>query len=144
MFSQTVCYNLLHYMTPKVTRTFVRTDAGMSEYMRMSEERKAKGEKINPFLNWEESLIKEFKNWVIIKNDFPYDAIATTSHMISTKREVAFDWNLLNEEEIEEFNELKNNYIKQNYEVLWENLPKGQTLPGHFHLHLLVLKREDI
>jgi hypothetical protein len=131
-------------MQKKVTRTFLRTEQGMSEYMRISEERRIKGEKVNIFSEWEKSLIKEFKHWVIIKNEFPYDAIAKTSHMLSTKREVAFDWNLLNEEEIKEFNELKNNYIKENYEVLWENLPKGQTQPGHFHLHLLVLKREEL
>lgn len=130
-------------MHKKVTRTFVRTEKGMSEYIRISQERKSKGEEVNIFSNWKDSLIKEFKHWVIINNEFPYDAIATTSHMISTKRVVPFDWNLLNEEEIKEFNELKNTYIKENYEVLWENLPKGQTQPGHFHLHLLIQKREE-
>jgi hypothetical protein len=81
---------------------------------------------------------------VIIENEFPYDAIATTSHMISTKREVRLDWNLLNDDEIKEFEDIKENYLHDNYDVLWENLPKGQSIPGHFHLHLLVLKREEI
>lgn len=131
-------------MHTKVTRTFLRTDEMMSKYMQESEKRHASGTIVNPFANWNDSLVKEFQHWVIIKNDFPYDAIATISHMISTKREVAFDWDLLNEEELSEFASLKKGYIKDNYDVLFENLPKGQTFPGHFHLHLLVLKREDV
>lgn len=131
-------------MANKVTRTFLRTEEMMNKYMAISEAKKISGEKVNVFSDWQKGLIKEFKNWVIIQNEFPYDAIAETSHMLSTKRVVAFDWALLTDEEIKEFNELKNTYLKENYEVIWENLPKGQTQPGHFHLHLLVLKREEI
>jgi len=131
-------------MYTKITRTYLRTDEGMNNYMRISDERKLTSEKVKIFTDWQDSLVKEFKHWVIINNEFPYDAIATTSHMIATKREVAFDWNLLNEEELKEFTGLKNTYLKENYEVVWENLPKGQTQPGHFHLHLLVLKREEL
>lgn len=144
MFLKSVCYNLLHYMIPKVTRTFVRTDAGMSEYMRISEERKEKGIIVNPFLKWKEMLVKEFTHWAIMENEFPYDAIATTSHMLTTKRVAPFNWNSLTAEEKEEFEIIKNGYAKENYDVLWENLPRGITIPIHFHLHLLVLKREEI
>lgn len=101
------------------------------------------GEKFNnPFENWQDCLVKEFEHWVIIENEFPYDAVATTSHMISTKRMVTFDWKLLNAEEIVELQKIKEGYIKDNYDVLWENLPRGSTFPAHFHLHLMVLKRE--
>ncbi len=131
-------------MQAKVTRTFLRTEATMNEYMRVVEERKQKGIIVNPFLNWQNDLVKEFNNWVIIKNDFPYDSIATVSHMIATKRVVEFDWNLLNEEELAEFKEIKNTYIKENYDALWENLPRGGTIFGHFHLHLIILKREEV
>jgi len=128
----------------KVTRTFLRSNEMMTEYMRVSEERRERGEIANPFENWKNNLVKEFNNWVIIKNEFPYDAVASVSHMISTKRNVAFDWNLLNEEELKEFAEIKNTYIKENYDALWENLPRGITVPIHFHLHLIVLKREVV
>ncbi len=144
MFLQSVCYNLLHYMNKKVTRTFMRTPESMNEYMRISEGRRERGEIINPFLNWKEKLVKEFNYWVIKENEFPYDAIASTSHMLSTKRVVGFDWDLLTTEEKEEFEIIKKGYAKENYDVVWENLPKGQTIPGHFHLHLMVLKREEI
>ncbi len=131
-------------MIKKVTRTYLRSDEMMTEYMRISEERRLNNEIVNPFEDWKNNLVKEFNNWVIIKNEFPYDAVAKISHMISTKRNVPFDWSLLNEEELKEFAEIKNTYIKENYDALWENLPRGITIPIHFHLHLIVLKREEI
>lgn len=126
----------------KVTKTFLRSPETMAKYMKISDERHASGQSVNPFVYLQEKPIKDFKYWVILENEFPYDAIATVSHMISPKREVFFDWALLTKEELDEFNELKSTYIKENYDVLWENLPSGQTIKAHFHLHLIVLKRE--
>ncbi len=137
-----VCYT--NFMDKKVTRTFLRTEETMNKYMEMSNNKREKGESVNPFLNWQDSLVKEFTHWVIIENGFPYDAIASVSHMLSTKRAVAFDWNLLNEDEKSEFELIKHTYLKETYDVLWENLPRGATFPAHFHLHLLILRREDI
>lgn len=127
----------------KVTRTFLRSDEMMNEYMRISEERRERAEIVDPFSKWNELLVKEFKHWAIMENEFPYDAVASVNHMITTKRVVPFDWNLLNEEELNELKEIKNTYIKENYDALWENLPRGITIPIHFHLHLIVLKRKE-
>jgi hypothetical protein len=129
-------------MPPKITKTFVRTPETMAKYVERNEARRNGEEFKNPFTNWQDNVIQEFNHWVIISNQFPYDAIATTSHMISTKREVGFDWNLLNEEEKAELKQLKETYLKEHYDLLWENLPRGATILSHFHLHLLVLKRE--
>ncbi len=128
----------------KITRTFVRTRETMDGYIEKMIERRDLSLPMNPFLDWKQSVIKEFEHWVIIENEFPYDAIATVHHMIATKREVAFDWRLLTKEEEKEIEFLKETYLNQNYDVVWENLPKGQTIPGYFHLHLLVLKREEV
>lgn len=125
-----------------VTKTFLRTEETMARYIKVNKDRIAKGIIVNPFVYLQEKPIKDFKHWVILENEFPYDAIASVSHMISPKREVLFDWSLLNEDEKKEFEELKGSYIKDNYDVLWENLPSGQTIKSHFHIHLLVLKRE--
>lgn len=130
-------------MHKKVTRTFVRTEEEMVRYMKISEERKRLGQKPTHFTNWQEGLIKEFTHWVIITNEFPYDAIASTSHMISTKREVGFDWDLLTKEEREEYELIKKTYLVEHYDAIWENLPRGSTVAHHFHLHLIVLKREE-
>lgn len=127
-----------------ITRTFLRTEGMMTKYMEVMKEREAKGIKYNPFTSNSEIVVKEFRYWNIIENEFPYDAVATTTHMIATKREVPFDWSLLNEEEKIEFEKIKKEYIAEHYDAIWENLPKGQTISKHFHLNLLVLKREVI
>ncbi len=131
-------------MSKNITRTFLRTEEGMDRYMEVMKERNEKNIKSDHFVNYQHLLIKEFKHWVIIENEFPYDAVATTSHLISTKREIALDWSLLNKEEWEEFKSIKEEYLKNNYDAIWENFPSGQTIPGHFHLHLVVLKREEV
>ncbi|MEY2671660.1 MAG: hypothetical protein RL687_77 [Candidatus Parcubacteria bacterium] len=130
-------------MNKKITRTFQRTEESMNTYMKITEERSKLGQKTTHFTDWQEGLVKEFTHWVIITNEFPYDAIASTSHMISTKREVAFNWELLSPEELAEFYQIKKDYISAHYDVLWENLPSGITIAHHFHLHLLVLRREE-
>ncbi len=129
-------------MSKNITRTFLRTDKMMTHYIETMKDRKEKGITENPFTNWQKFLVKEFKHWVITENEFPYDAVTDVNHMILPKREVAFDWNLLNDDEKSEYIEIKENYLKQNYDSIWESLPNGQTTPGYFHLHLVVLKRE--
>ena len=128
----------------KMTKTFARSDATMAQYIQMTKERQDSGVEINPFKDWRSQTVKEFEHWVIIPNKYPYDAIATVNHMITPKREVLFDWRLLTQEEEKELNILKETYLNENYDVVWENLPKGQTIPTQFHLHLLVLKREEV
>lgn len=125
----------------KITRTFVRTQEMMNKYMEYSQ---SKNQNEKPFENINNTTIATFNNWIIIENRFPYDAIASTSHMLITKREVPFDWKLLTKEELDELTYLKETYINEHYDILWENLSKGRTIPGWFHLHILVLKREEI
>ena len=106
-----------------------------------------KGEVKNDFEDPEKfraSAIKKFKYWFIVENNFPYDAIAKESHMILPIRKVEFDWDLLTKEELEEFNELKKTYISEKYDVVYENLPSGRSMPMWFHVHLLILKRDII
>lgn len=133
--------------TNKITGTFVRSTETMKKYFDTMQERKKLQEQgiqtKNPFTD-DLNIIQEFEHWIIIPNGFPYDAIADPSHMIFTKRDVAFDWSLLNEKEIQEFEDIRKTYIAEHYDVLWENLPSGQTIPGRFHLHLLKLKRYEI
>ena len=131
-------------MSKNITRTFLRTDEMMTKYMETMNERNKNGIKSNHFLNYHDILVKEFEHWVILENEFPYDRVAKVSHLLSTKREIPLDWKFLNKEEKEEFKKIKEEYLKEHYDAIWENLPKGQTVPHHFHLHLIVLKREEI
>lgn len=132
----------------EITATYLRSSETMEKYIKEFNERKKPGKSHDPFLhalnNPQGQVIKMFEHWFIMINDFPYDNIAETNHMIVTKRHVAFDWKLLTESEKQEFQFLRDTYLKKNYDVIYENLPSGQTQPGRFHLHLLKLKRTSV
>lgn len=127
----------------KITKTFLRTEENMNKYIQITEERRLSNPDFDPFADKENIVVKEFNYWRIIENDFPYDIIASVSHILITKRKVSFDWGLLIEDELDELEHIKKTYLSEHYDLIWENLPRGKTVPEHFHLNLLVLKREE-
>lgn len=85
-----------------------------------------------------EEPLQSFNHWKIISNNFPYDKIAKTHHMIVPLRHV--QENELNEEELAELLEIKSGLLNENYEYILEATRRQKSIPGHFHLHLIVLK----
>ena len=81
--------------------------------------------------------IKEFTHWRIVANQFPYDAIAAVHHMAVPKRHASEE--SLTDEEWAELDVIKHDYVAEQYEIALETMPKKKSIPGHFHLHLLVL-----
>ncbi|MBX4192088.1 hypothetical protein KW798_01230 [Candidatus Parcubacteria bacterium] len=84
--------------------------------------------------------LKEFTYWKIIPNDFPYDKVAKTHHMLIPKRHS--DEKNLTKEENEELWKIKPEYINDQYDYILEATSKHKSIPAHFHLHLLVVKDE--
>ena len=82
--------------------------------------------------------IKEFKYWKIVETLFPWDRIARVQHMIVPKRHVVYED--LNKKEKKEFDEIRREYIEQEYEIMAESTDRIKTIPQHFHVHLIVLK----
>lgn len=82
--------------------------------------------------------IKDFEYWRIIRNDFPYDLIAQVHDMIVPKRHVKEED--LSEEERKEYVEIKRTYVENSYELIIEPTVKFKSIPGHFHLHLIIAK----
>ena len=82
--------------------------------------------------------VKDFEYWRIIRNDFPYDLIAQVHDMITPKRHVK-EHDLLQEER-EEYVEIKETYLENNYELIIEPTVRFKSIPGHFHLHIIVAK----
>lgn len=78
---------------------------------------------------------KEYKHWVLIKNDFPYDRYFRVCDMLSPKRHISGMYELTLDEYIE-FLDLKKKFSKK-YNVLLENFGATASL-SHWHLHLLV------
>lgn len=83
-------------------------------------------------------VIKSFKHWKIVGNDFPYDRIVDLHHMILPIRHIVESE--LTPEELAELLELKSGYLNTVYDGMWEPTPKDKSIPGHHHLHLLVFK----
>jgi hypothetical protein len=81
--------------------------------------------------------IKEFKHWIIIDNEYPWDLIAKTNHMIVPKRHVTY--NKLNQAEKKEFDLIKATYVEK-YELIVEATHRQKSIPDHFHVHLIILK----
>ncbi len=86
----------------------------------------------------DESALQLFKYWKIVNNEYPYDLIASVHHMVTPLRHVQEGDLLL--EELDELRSLKEGIINSDYDIIMEPTIKGKSIPGHFHLHLIVLK----
>ena len=85
-------------------------------------------------------VLKGFKYWQIVKNDFPYDQVAEIHHMFVPIRHVVVDG--LNEAELGEMRTIREGYINDNYDYMIEATHKNKSVPDHFHLHLILAKPE--
>lgn len=85
-----------------------------------------------------ETAIEQFTYWKVIPNAFPYDRIASVHTMLVPNRHVTEAE--LTPEEVEEFKQLKSTYLNDNYQFVLEAMHKQKSIPGHFHLHLIVVK----
>ena len=122
-----------------VRKTFVRSPETMQRYI---EYKSRMQESEDPLSRLKSTPIKEFEHWLIVNNEFPYDMFAEVHHMLVLKNDTPFSWHQLPDAQMREFMELKDGYIADNYDMMIENLPSAQTVPGEFHLHLIVLKTE--
>lgn len=86
----------------------------------------------------DEMPIKLFRHWKIINNEYPYNMIAATHHMITSMRHITEDE--LTQEESNELQEIKKTFINSDYDLILEPTIKEKSIPDHFHLHLIVLK----
>lgn len=57
--------------------------------------------------------------------------------MLVIKRAGAGAWHELNQAEIAELNNLKRNYLYDEYDQIIENCPSRRSVPHLFHLHLV-------
>lgn len=90
----------------------------------------------------EAPTIEEFTYWRIIPNKYPHDAVAKVHDMIVPKGH--FVESELSEAAMQELYELKYSVLNDRYCFLTEALPRGKSIPGHFHLHLIIPKVIDV
>jgi len=82
-----------------------------------------------------ENILHEWKYWVLIPNDFPYDAVLSKHNMLVPKR--AFPD--LSESTDEEFHELQDIKLELSgeYDAALENFKSNRSVSEHFHLHVI-------
>lgn len=84
-----------------------------------------------------EDSLYSWEAWKIVKNEFPYDNLAE-KHDILTLKAHERD---MNNKEYSELKEIKKLKFIGEYDCILENLPHSQSVPEHFHLHLIRWKR---
>jgi hypothetical protein len=112
----------------------LRTSEGSKKYQEYLQNETS--ENICPLCD-KESL-KDFPFWKLVENSFPYDQIAKIHHMLVSARHVSEEE--LTGEELEELSMIKKTFINSEYDWIIEPTYKNKSIPGHFHLHLIVGK----
>jgi hypothetical protein len=80
-------------------------------------------------------MIRSYRYWKMMPNDYPYDKIASVHHMIVPIRHVRESE--LTKEELGEYRLLKETEL-QEYDYILESTIKNKSIPAHFHLHLII------
>ena len=86
------------------------------------------------------NIIAEY-DWKIIENKYPWDAVALQHDMIVPKEHL--QEKELSSAAVDELYRLKYEVLNTKYVFITEALPGSKSVPGHFHLHLIVPKVID-
>lgn len=90
------------------------------------------------FLKLEQLWSSQF--WFIVNNEFPYDKVATTHHLLVPFRVFQDDWEMTHAER-EELMGLKRSFAgSKEYDAMQENIAHRRSVPRHYHLHLIKYK----
>ena len=80
-------------------------------------------------------VLKKYKHWYITENLFPYDLHNSVSDMLVPFEHIEHFWDF-NENQIQEYLEIRKELGDGRYDEMLENFPYGRT-QVHFHQHLL-------
>lgn len=121
-------------------RTYLRTAATYATYetdMRTNPNHRSE----HTFNNSSDTIVREFEHWLIIKNNYPYDAVAETHDMLVPKR-IFGSLDEATPAEREEYESILTLLTDEDdYDALQINFSKNRSVLRHFHIHLLVWKK---
>ena len=126
-----MCYDI-YYMSDQHSK--VRTDETLQRYNEVMSERE--GSDVCPLCAV--PSIADYTHWRVIPNDFPYDRLAITHHLLIPKR--CCNDNELTADEHAELINLRDTVLNDSYDSMVVNMPKFTSIKQHFHYHLIVLK----
>ncbi len=81
--------------------------------------------------------IKAYKHWKIIENEFPYDEVATESHILVPLRHAKEE--VLGIAARREYKKIRGE-LHEKYDMIAENTHKQKSIPEHYHLHLMQIR----
>ena len=85
-------------------------------------------------------VVKQYKYWRIVKNEYPYDAIASRHDLLVPERQIK-DIFLITKKEWQELKTLWRSFINnRHYDCILIPLPWSQTFKGRIHFHLIKIK----
>lgn len=82
-----------------------------------------------------------FGGWVLIENDFPYDAVAEKHMLLAPIRHFPLEGQMTREETADLFAVKRFLNGSKEYDAVMENLDRGRTFMPHYHLHVIRWKR---
>lgn len=85
-------------------------------------------------------ILREFEFWRVIRNDFPYDAVAAEHHLLIPNEPYAKFYEMP-VEYIDEFQGITN-MLEIFYEHMGKNSPHKRTVPGWWHYHLINWRKD--
>ena len=114
---------------PNITLRTEETEKIYQQFLQVEENRKH-----CPFCNLDLLVTNNLKypGWAIIENRFPYDKVFQTHHMLCTLEHTSE----LTKQRKKEFEDLLL-YLEPNYDMYIYNTREKQTIPRHFHIHLV-------
>jgi len=92
-----------------------------------------------------EMVVEEFKQWLLIRNRYPYDAVFSKHDLLIPKRDFATRGAMLPVEYFDLMRILET-YGEQNYDGMIDNMQRRRSIMGLYHVHLFCYKdrREEI
>lgn len=85
-------------------------------------------------------IVRSFKHWLIVGNEFPYDRIASRHDMLIPRRKIkdVFQLSVMETAELKRI--MKNINTQKRYDAILLAFPWSRTVRTRLHFHLLRIK----
>lgn len=83
-------------------------------------------------------LVKDFDNFILVKNRFPYDRVYKNHWMLAPKRHIQEMYELNMEETAEMWKILESDELEYNQIII--NKRGDRSILNHFHIHIVSIK----
>lgn len=85
-------------------------------------------------------IVKKWKLWILVQNEFPYDKIADNHCLLVPLRQFAEDEDMYGTERSELFRIKEEFKQTKDFDAVFENVKHNRTVPDVYHLHALKFK----